>query len=132
MEDSVFTRIIKGNLPSHKIYEDDMTLAFLDIHPVQPGMTVVVPKTQVDNFEDLPVEYYQALWLAVQKVARRMREVFPDKKKIAVQVEGLDVPHAHVKLFPVDSGADFHARADMSKEPDHDALAALAGKMRIS
>jgi histidine triad (HIT) family protein len=125
-EDSIFTKIIKGEIPCHKVYEDDKTLAFLDIHPVQPGMTLVVSKTQAPTFMDLGDEDYQALWVAVKKVAQRLKEAFPDKAKIGIQVEGLDVPHVHVKLIPINSGEEFHAASDMDAEPDHAALSELA------
>jgi histidine triad (HIT) family protein len=125
-EDSVFTKIIKGEIPSYKVYEDDKTLAFLDIHPIQPGMTLVISKTQVPTFMDLSEEDYQALWRTVKKVAERLRMVFPEKKQIGLQVEGLDVPHVHVKLFPIDTGSEFRSVADASTEPEHASLAALA------
>lgn len=128
-EDSIFTKIIKGEIPCHKVYEDDKTFAFLDIHPVQPGMTLVVTKTQAETFMDLDAADYQALWQTVKKVAERLHEVFPDKKRIGIQVEGLDVPHAHVKLIPVDTGEEFRAPPDMDAEPDHAALSELAKKL---
>ena len=77
MQDSVFTKIVKGEIPSHKVYEDELTLAFLDIAPVTNGMTIVVSKKQVVDFQDLPEPDYTALWLAVQKVAKKLRVVFP-------------------------------------------------------
>jgi histidine triad (HIT) family protein len=126
MEESVYTKIIKGELPAHKIYEDEQTLAFLDIHPVQPGMVLVVPKLQAETFLDLPEAEYQALWRTVKKVAARMKEVFPDKKRIGIQVEGLEVSHAHVKLIPINTGDEFRAPPDMTAEPDHAALSAMA------
>ena len=129
MQDSIFTKIIKGEIPCHKIYEDERTLAFLDIHPVQPGMVVVVPKRQVENFEDLELDDYTAVWATVQKVAKQLRHVFPQKAKIAVQVEGFDVPHAHVKVFPVSNAAEFRAHADMTSEPDHAILGEVAKKL---
>jgi histidine triad (HIT) family protein len=129
MEDSIFTRIIKGEIPCHKVYEDDRTFAFLDIHPVQPGMTLVISKTQAETFLDLDDEDYAALWDAVKKVAQRLKEVFPDKKRIGIQVEGLDVPHVHVKLIPIDTGEEFRTAPDMEAEPDHTALAAMAKKL---
>jgi histidine triad (HIT) family protein len=129
MQDSVFTKIIKGEIPCHKIYEDERTFAFLDIHPVQPGMTLVITKTPAVTFLDLNDEDYAALWATVKKVAQQLRLAFPTKAKIGIQVEGLDVPHVHVKLIPIDSGAEFRAAPDMSKEPDHTALAALAKKL---
>ena len=128
MQDSIFTKIIKGEIPCHKIYEDDRTIAFLDIAPVQPGMTLVVSKTQVAHFEDLSPEDYQALWATVQKVAKRMRHVYPDKAKIAIQVEGLDVDHAHAKVFPIDTPEDFRSHPK-NGEPNHAELAKLATKL---
>lgn len=128
-EDSLFTKIIKGEIPSYKIYEDDKTFAFLDIHPIQPGMTLVVPKTQVEEFTDLSPDDYQALWSTVQKIAKQMKQVYPGKKRIGVQVEGLDIPHVHVKVFPIDSGDEFRAEADMSADPDHDSLKEIAEKL---
>jgi histidine triad (HIT) family protein len=111
MEESVYTKIIKGELP---------------VHPVQPGMVLVVPKLQAETFLDLPEAEYQALWRTVKKVAARMKEVFPDKKRIGIQVEGLEVSHAHVKLIPINTGDEFRAPPDMTAEPDHAALSAMA------
>lgn len=129
MVESIFTKIINGEIPCHKVYEDDRTLAFLDIHPVQPGMTLVISKTQAETYLDLSSDDYRALWETVRKVAKRLRDEFPEKSKIGIQVEGFDVPHVHVKLIPIDSGEDFHARPNMDAEPDHPALAALAKKL---
>lgn len=131
MEDSIFTKIIKGEIPCHKVYEDDRTLAFLDIHPVQPGMVLVISKTQAETFLDLDKEDYAALWDTVNKVAHRLKELFPHKKRIGIQVEGLDVPHVHVKLIPVDTGEEFRAKPDEAAVPDHPALAAMAEKLRF-
>jgi histidine triad (HIT) family protein len=131
MEDSIFTKIIKGEIPCHKVYEDAKTFAFLDIHPVQPGQVVVVTKMPAETFLDLPDDDYQALWTAVRKVAARMRETFPDKKRIGVMVEGLDVPHVHVKIFPINTGTEFRKEPDMDAEPDHAELAELAAKLAL-
>lgn len=73
-EDSIFTKIIKGEIPSHKIYEDDKTYAFLDIHPIQPGHVLVVPKIQVDNIWDLPDEDYHALMDVTKHIAFAMQQ----------------------------------------------------------
>lgn len=131
MQDSVFTKIIKGEIPSYKVYEDEKTIAILDIHPIQPGMVLVITKTQVDNFEDLEAEDYKALWETVQKVAKQLRRVFPERKKIAVQVEGLDVPHVHVKLFPFDKPSEFHPILGSVVPADSVTLAALAERLKI-
>lgn len=130
MSDSIFTKIIKGEIPSHKIYEDDHTLAFLDIYPAQEGQIVVVPKKQVNYVWDLEPSDYQALMMTVQKVGQRLREMFPQKSRVGVTIAGFDVnDHAHVVIFPFDTGNDFHARPDRSAEPDHAVLAELAKKL---
>ena len=116
MEKSIFSRIIDGEIPSYKVYEDEYTVAFLDIHPTQPGHTLVVPKKQVDHFEDLEDEDYGQLWEAVKIVSQKLH-VF-DRKRIGVQVIGVDVPHAHVHLIPFDTTEEFRTIPDMTKEPD--------------
>lgn len=131
MQDSIFTKIIRGEVPCHKIYEDELTFAFLDIHPIQPGHTLVIPKKQVDLLWDLEPKDYQAVMATTRKVARRLHEVFPEKQRVGVHIEGLDVPHAHVKVFPFSTPEEFHAHPDMAAEPDHEALAQLAAKIRI-
>lgn len=130
MHDSVFTKIIKGEIPAHKVYEDDKTLAFMDINPIQLGMVLVVPKVQIDHFMDLEDTDYQALMAAVKKVSKKMRQVFPDKR-VAVMIEGLDVPHAHVKLFPFASAGEFRALPNTNTEPNHPALAQMAEKLKV-
>ena len=131
MEQSIFTKIINGEIPCHKVYEDSKTFVFMDIHPIQPGAVLVVPKVQVDHAWDLATDDYQAVMATAQKVAHKLRQVFPAKKRIALQVEGLDVAHAHLKLFPFDTDAEFHNHPDMQAEPDHTALAEIAVKLRL-
>ena len=112
MEDNIFTKIVRGEIPCHKVYEDDLTLAFLDIHPIQPGHTLVISKKQVKFVWDLPDEDYQAVMATAKKVANRLREAFPEKSRVALQIEGLDVAHAHLKLFPFNSTDEFHSKPD--------------------
>lgn len=127
MQDSLFTKIIKGAIPCHKVYEDDKILIFMDIHPIQPGHVLVVPKQQVGNFFDLLDEDYQALMAGVKKVATQLKSAFPEKKRICVIVEGFDVlDHAHIKVFPADSDSQFRFLPNMADEPNHSALAKLA------
>jgi len=131
MQDSIFTKIIKGEIPSHKVYEDDKTFAFMDIHPIQPGHVLVIPKTQVSNFYELEDEDYRALMTSVKKLARKLKEVFPTKLRIAVIIEGLEVDHVHVKVFPIDTDEEFRNHPDMDAEPDHAALTAMAEKLKV-
>jgi histidine triad (HIT) family protein len=132
MQESIFTKIIKGELPFHKVYEDEKTLAFLDIYPIQTGQVLVVPKKQVGFVWDLDDEDYVALMRTAKIVGTKLREAFPDKDRVGMMVEGLDVTdHAHVKVFPFSAGGEFR-ELPTHDEPNHDALAALAEKLRLS
>jgi histidine triad (HIT) family protein len=128
MQDSIFTKIIKGEIPCHKVYEDDSTLAFLDIHPVSTGHVLVIPKKQVEFVWDLESADYLAVMATAQKVAQRLKEVL-QTTYIGSQVVGVDVPHAHVHLIPFSAIEEFRNRPDMNTEPDHAALAELAKKL---
>lgn len=97
---SVFTRIIMGEIPCYKIYEDENNLAFLDINPETAGHTLVIPKIEVDRIYDLPEEDYISLMLTAKKVARKMEDVLG--KRVIWKVVGTDVPHAHIHLMPFD------------------------------
>ena len=130
MEDSVFTKIIKGEIPSYKIYEDDKTFAFLDINPLTSGHVLVVPKTQAEVIWDLEADDYQALMETVQKVGKRLRDVM-EAPFIGVEVIGIDVPHAHVHVVPFTTPADLHRHAAPTEEPDHSALEKVAEKVRF-
>jgi histidine triad (HIT) family protein len=129
MEPSIFTRIINGEIPCHKVYEDELTFAFMDIHPIQPGMVLVIPRDEIANVEDLPDDVYSAVMQTAHKIAKAQRKTFPDKKKMAMQIEGLDVQHVHVKLFPIDNPQEFHALAPTG-DPNHEELAIMAEKIR--
>lgn len=130
MQDSIFTKIIKGEIPSHKIYEDDKTYAFLDIHPVQPGHTMVIPKRQVEFVWDMDDEDYLAVMATAKKVAVRLREAL-GCNYVGEAVVGTDVPHAHVHLIPFNTSGEFHNQPDLNAEPDHEALAEMAIKLKF-
>lgn len=127
-EDTIFTKIVKGEIPAHKVYEDELTLAFLDIHPARPGHALVIPKTQVEFVWDLSDEDYRAVMATAKKVALRLREVL-GARYVGERVVGVDVPHAHVQLIPFNTVEEWHAPQDMEAEPDHAALAELAKKL---
>lgn len=127
---SIFTRIIEGELPSHKIYEDEKTLAFLDIYPAVAGQTVVVPKKQVEFVWDLANDDYQTLMQVTKQVAKNLREKLATKY-VGIKIEGVEVPHAHIKVYPFNEASEFNAVQDTSLEPNHDELASLALKLKI-
>jgi len=128
MEDSIFTKIIKGEIPSYKIYEDEKTFAFLDIHPLTEGHVLVVPKTQTEFIWDLDSEDYQALMGTVQKVGKQLREKL-EAPFVGVEVIGVDVPHAHVHVVPFTTANDLHRKTPAGDEPDHSALEKVAEKI---
>lgn len=100
MIDSVYTKIIKGEIPCHKLYEDERTLAFLTIEPFVPGHTLVIPKKQVENFDDLAQADYDAVFRTVKLLTKQLKAVFA-AEKVSVLIMGFDVPHAHVHLVPI-------------------------------
>lgn len=104
---SIFSRIAAGEIPSYKVAEDDKHFAFLDINPVHPGHVLVIPKKETDYIFDLSDDEYSALMLFAKKVAGAIRRAIPCRK-VGVTVIGLDVPHVHVHLVPMDKGDDMN------------------------
>lgn len=111
---TIFTKIINGEIPSYKIYEDDKTYAFLDINPETKGHTLVVPKLEVDKIYDLPDDYYQALMATVKKLSSHMESKLGSR--ILWKVVGTDVPHAHVHIMPLDESWQHGKTLSLSDE----------------
>lgn len=128
MQESIFTKIINGDIPSHKVYEDEHVFAFLDIHPITPGHTLVVPKQQAPFVWDLDETTYQQLQASVKKIALHLRETL-GVPYIGEQIIGVDVPHAHIHLIPFTQASEYHNRPDTTVAPDHESLAAIAAKV---
>ena len=101
----IFTKIIKGEIPSYKVYETEKFLAFLDVRPLKRGHVLCVPKVEVDYIFDLDDETYSELMLFSKKVATAIKKTIPCKK-VGIVVIGLEVPHAHVHLIPLDAIGD--------------------------
>lgn len=104
---SIFSRIVAGEIPSYKVAEDDKHYAFLDISPVAPGHTLVIPKKEVDYLFDLADDEYESLQLFAKRVAAAMKSALPCKR-IGVAVMGLEVPHAHIHLVPINKENDMN------------------------
>ena len=111
---SIFTKIISGEIPSYKIYEDDKTYAFLDINPESKGHTLVVPKVEVDKIYELEDEDWNALWASVKKISKHMEDVIG--RRVLMKVVGTDVPHAHVHLMPLDETWEYGRTLKLSYE----------------
>lgn len=103
--ESIFTKIIRGEIPSYKIAESETCYAFLDINPLAKGHALVIPKKEVDYLFDLDDELYEQLFGFARKVGKSIESVIPCKR-MGMIVFGLDVPHAHIHLIPINKAAD--------------------------
>lgn len=106
---SIFTRIVSGEIPSYKVAESEDYYAFLDINPLAPGHTLVIPKKETDYIFDLEKSEYEGLLLFAREVAIAIKEALPCLR-VGVAVLGLEVPHAHIHLVPLNSEADLNFR----------------------
>jgi histidine triad (HIT) family protein len=102
---SIFSKIVNGEIPAYKVAEDENYLAFLDIFPVAKGHTLVIPKKEVDYIFDLDDSLYNGLQVFAKKVATGLKKAIPCQK-VGVLVLGLEVPHAHIHLIPMQTEAD--------------------------
>lgn len=115
---SIFTKIVNGEIPSYKVAENDRFYAFLDIFPLAKGHTLVIPKKEVDYLFDLDDETYIGLQAFAKQVAVALKKAIPCQK-VGVAVLGLEVPHAHIHLVPMQSEKDINfANPKMKFTPD--------------
>jgi histidine triad (HIT) family protein len=115
---SIFTRIIKGEIPSYKIAENDKFYAFLDVFPLKPGHTLVVPKVETDKFFDLSEEELSEMLVFAKPIAKAIEQAF-DCKRCGIAVIGLEVPHAHMHLVPISHADDLNfTREKMKLSPE--------------
>lgn len=134
MEDCIFCKIVKGELPSFKVYEDDRTLAFEDINPLAPGHTLMVPKTHAENLFEIPAEDLAALHLASQTVARAIKEALSPVGVAVLQLNGRGVNqlvmHYHLHLVPrAADGPQLSITEWKLKQGDMDVIQATAEKI---
>ena len=111
---SIFTKIVNGEIPAHKIEEDEKHLAFLDVMPLVEGHTLVIPKKETDFIFDLENEDFKELWSFAQIVAKKLEKTYPEKR-IAVAVVGLEVPHAHIHLIPINQVEEMNFKNERLK-----------------
>ncbi|MBT33755.1 MAG: HIT family protein [Thalassobius sp.] len=125
---SIFTKIVNGEIPAHKIAETDKFLAFLDVFPLREGHTLVIPKQEIDYIFDLDDELLAELMVFSKKVAKAIKSAIPCKR-IGTAIVGLEVPHAHQHLVPLDSIDDINFTRPKLK-PTQEELKATAEKIR--
>lgn len=126
---TIFSKIIAGEIPSHKIAENEEFFAFLDINPVQIGHTLVVPKKEIDYIFDIDDELLGRMMIFAKKVAKAIEKTIPCKR-IGVAVLGLEVPHAHIHLIPIQKEGDMHFGKTL--KPTQEELAETATKIRAA
>ena len=115
---TIFSKIISGEIPSYKIAEDDKYFAFLDIFPIVKGHTLVVPKIEVDNLFDLPGDYIEGILKFARPIAKSIEKSFPCNR-CGISVIGLEVPHAHIHLIPINTANDLNfTRPKLKLSPD--------------
>ena len=114
---TIFSKIIKGEIPSYKIAENEKFFAFLDVFPLREGHVLVVPKIEIDNLFDLPGEYLQEILVFAQPIARAIEKSFRCNR-CGISVIGLEVPHAHIHLVPINSSNDLNFTQAKPKASD--------------
>jgi histidine triad (HIT) family protein len=124
---TIFSRIIKGEIPSYRIAENERFFAFLDIFPLREGHVLVVPKMEIDNLFDLPKDYLQEILAFAQPIAKAIEKSF-NCNRCGVSVIGLEIPHAHVHLIPINSANDLNFTQSKEKASD-DALKKVQQKI---
>ncbi len=124
---TIFSKIIAGDIPSYKIAENEKFFAFLDIFPLREGHVLVVPKTEADNLFDLPQDYLQEILLFAKPIAKAIEAAF-DCNRCGISVIGLEVPHAHIHLIPINSANDLNFTQHKSKASE-ESLKTVQGKI---
>lgn len=128
---TIFSRIVAGEIPSYKVAEDEKHYAFLDINPVAAGHVLVIPKQEVDYIFDLNDEDYLALQLFAKRVAEAIKQALPCKR-VGVAVMGMEVPHTHIHLIPINEEADmnfFKEKTSLSAEEMTEIAAKISQNM---
>jgi histidine triad (HIT) family protein len=128
MGDCIFCKIIKGQIPCYKVWEDENHLAFLDIHPIKRGHTMVIPKIHYPYYFEMPTEKLVEMAKATQVVAEILKKAFnPKSGKVGEIIYGLDIDHTHIHLAPIDKSGDlsFKNSKPVSNQELEDTLAAI-------
>ena len=130
-QDCIFCQLAEGNGKSHKVYEDEYTFAFLDMHPINPGHVLVIPKQHVANFFELEDGIYSKLMLSAKKIAKMVNK-FAKPKKVGLLAAGFDVPHTHIHVVPIHNYHDLTSKSLLEGKratPSNEELAKVAEEL---
>jgi histidine triad (HIT) family protein len=133
MNDCIFCKIVAGEIPSYKVYEDEEVMAFLDIHPIREGHTLVIPKKHEPEFQNLDETTYGAVMQMAQKIAKNIERVLKPAR-VGLVIAGWDVPHTHVHVVPMQEHHDLTSKALLEGTlgaPTQDELRATQEKIRL-
>ncbi|MFD1217904.1 MULTISPECIES: HIT family protein [Microbulbifer] len=126
---SIFTQIIRGDLPGHFVWRDDVAVAIMTIAPIKAGHCLVIPVQEIDHWDDVPADINAHLMEVAQKVAKAQKKVY-QPKRVGIMVAGLEVPHTHYHLVPANAIADLDFALQQPAESED--LAAEASKLRAA
>lgn len=124
---SIFTRIIQGELPGHFVWEDERCVAIMTLNPMKPGHLLVIPREEIDHWDDLPADLTAHLMTVSQTLAKALKRAFPCAR-VGLLIVGLEVPHVHVHLVPLEAMQDIRVEGLPQAEPE--ALADAAARVR--
>lgn len=126
---SIFTQIIQGDLPGHFVWQDDIAVAILTIAPIKEGHVLVIPKAEIDHWDDLPEDISAHLMVVSQKITKAIKTVY-NPLRVGFVIAGLEVPHTHIHLLPVDALSDFDFNKAQMVDPE--TLAPVAAKLKAA
>ena len=124
---SIFSKILNRELPGHFVWDDERCFSIMTIQPIREGHLLVIPKEEIDHWDDVPPELASHLMLVAQKIARAIKAVIPCRR-VGISVIGLEVPHTHIHLIPIDTMADMDFSLASSQPAEK--LAAAASRIR--
>lgn len=124
---TVFTRIMQGELPGHFVWDDEYCVAIMTLNPMKPGHLLVIPRQEIDHWDDLPAELSAHLMTVSRTLAKALKKAYPCER-VGLMLVGLEVPHVHVHLVPLDAMEDIQVVGLSQATPD--ALAAAAQRVR--
>ncbi|HET8711257.1 MAG TPA: HIT family protein [Spongiibacteraceae bacterium] len=125
---SVFSQILAGDLPGHFVWKDEQAFALMTIRPLRPGHVLIMPRQEIDHWDDLPAPLLAHLMQLSQRIAGAIKQAFPCAR-VAVAICGLEIPHAHIHLFPIDRIEDFNFGAGAAMATSEE-LAGAAARLR--